>query len=66
VEMPAWEAWHRTAAALMEPVFATATEYSSLSEREIGGHVPRYLFCGPATGRLAPGPGMAVCPLSYG
>ncbi len=26
---------------------------------------PRYLFRGPATGRLAPGPGMAVCPLSY-
>jgi hypothetical protein len=27
---------------------------------------PRYLFRGPAMGRLAPGSGMAVCPLSYG
>lgn len=25
---------------------------------------PRYLFRGPAMGRLAPGSGMAVCPLS--
>ncbi len=26
---------------------------------------PRYLSRGPATGRLAPGSGMAVCPLSH-
>jgi hypothetical protein len=28
--------------------------------------LPRYLFRGPEMGRLAPGSGMAVCPLSYG
>lgn len=45
---------------------AVATSRSTALRMLMRLPLPRYLSRGPAMGRLAPGSGMAVCPLSYG
>ncbi|CAM5267665.1 hypothetical protein SHIRM173S_02204 [Streptomyces hirsutus] len=46
--------------------FLTNPDFVERPRTDVRLNPPRYLFRGPAMGRLAPGSGMAVCPLSKG